>query len=173
VWSEFGSAQHGTERLQRRPHDVVVRLLRGERHPGGLRVETQLQRAFVARAESVPHDLCPDLARRAVLGDLLEKSLCALKKNDRRGTKSSTSRPASTPYCTYSMPSRSVKASSCRAVAAGLADVVPADRNRVPARDFLSAELEDVRDETHRRTRRENVFLLRDEFLEDVVLNRA
>ena len=46
-----------------------------------------------------------------------KKSLCALKKNDRRGTNSSTSSPASTPYCTYSMPSRSVKASSCSAVA--------------------------------------------------------
>ena len=46
-----------------------------------------------------------------------KKSLCALKKNDIRGTKSSTRRPASTPHCTYSIPSRSVKASSCAAVA--------------------------------------------------------
>ena len=46
-----------------------------------------------------------------------KKSLCALKKNEMRGTKSSTSSPASTPHCTYSMPSRSVNASSCSAVA--------------------------------------------------------
>ncbi len=46
-----------------------------------------------------------------------KKSLCELKKNEMRGAKSSTSRPASIPYCTYSMPSRSVKASSCAAVA--------------------------------------------------------
>ena len=46
-----------------------------------------------------------------------KKSLCALKKNDIRGTKSSTSSPASTPHCTYSMPSRSVNASSWSAVA--------------------------------------------------------
>ena len=46
-----------------------------------------------------------------------KKSLCALKKNEMRGTNSSTFSPASTPYCTYSMPSRSVKASSCSAVA--------------------------------------------------------
>ena len=45
-----------------------------------------------------------------------KKSLCALKKNESRGANSSTSRPASTPYCTYSMPSRSVNASSCSAV---------------------------------------------------------
>ena len=46
-----------------------------------------------------------------------KKSLWALKKNEMRGAKRSTSRPASTPYCTYSMPSRRVNASSCRAVA--------------------------------------------------------
>ncbi len=46
-----------------------------------------------------------------------KKSLCALKKNEMRGAKSSTSSPASMPYCTYSMPSRSVNASSCSAVA--------------------------------------------------------
>jgi len=45
-----------------------------------------------------------------------KKSLCALKKNERRGANESTSSPASTPYCTYSMPSRSVNASSWRAV---------------------------------------------------------
>ena len=45
-----------------------------------------------------------------------KKSLCALKKNEIRGTKSSTSRPASTPHWTYSIPLRSVNASSCTAV---------------------------------------------------------
>ncbi len=45
-----------------------------------------------------------------------KKSLCALKKNEMRGVNASTSSPASTPYCTYSMPSRSVNASSCSAV---------------------------------------------------------
>ena len=46
-----------------------------------------------------------------------KKSLWALKKNEMRGTNSSTARPASTPYWTYSMPSRSVNASSWSAVA--------------------------------------------------------
>ena len=46
-----------------------------------------------------------------------KKSLWALKKNEMRGTKASTSSPASMPYCTYSIPSRSVNASSCDAVA--------------------------------------------------------
>jgi hypothetical protein len=45
-----------------------------------------------------------------------KKSLWLLKKKERRGAKASTSRPARTPYSTYSMPSRRVKASSCSAV---------------------------------------------------------
>ncbi len=45
-----------------------------------------------------------------------KKSLWALKKNDSRGAKLSTSRPARMPYSTYSMPSRRVKASSWSAV---------------------------------------------------------
>ena len=45
-----------------------------------------------------------------------KKSEWALKKNEIRGANSSTSSPASMPACTYSMPSRSVNASSCAAV---------------------------------------------------------
>ena len=45
-----------------------------------------------------------------------KKSLWELKKKERRGANWSTGIPASIPYSTYSMPSRSVKASSWRAV---------------------------------------------------------
>ena len=68
-----GAAEHGRQRLQRGAHDVVVRLLRGERHAGGLAVEPQLPRALVLRAEAVAHGLGPDLPRGAILGDLLEE----------------------------------------------------------------------------------------------------
>ena len=45
-----------------------------------------------------------------------KKSEWELKKKESRGAKVSTSMPASTHHCTYSMPSRSVKASSWAAV---------------------------------------------------------
>ena len=102
-----------------------------------------------------------------------KKSLCELKKNEIRGTNSSTSSPASTPYWTYSRPSRSVNASSCSRRGAGLADVVAAHRDRVPLRHFAGAEREDVGDQPHRRPRREDELLLRDELLQDVVLDGA
>ncbi len=46
-----------------------------------------------------------------------KKSLCTSKKKERRGAKSSTSRPAAIPRSTYSKPLRRVKASSWAAVA--------------------------------------------------------
>ena len=134
-------------------------------------------RSFHDRSSSAPNRsrITRAQMRRAAryLAISSKKSLWALKKNDMRGAKSSTSSPASTPHWTYSMPSRSVNASSCDRRRAGLADVIAADRDRVPARHVLGAEREHVGDEPHRRPRREDVFLLRDEFLEDVVLNRA
>src|SRR5579883_2418023 len=45
-----------------------------------------------------------------------KKSMCALKKNERRGAKESTSMPAFMPASTYANPSASVKANSCTAV---------------------------------------------------------
>ena len=54
-------------------HDVVVGLLRGQRAAGGLRVEAQLLRARVGRAEPLLHDPRPQPPRRPELRDLLEE----------------------------------------------------------------------------------------------------
>ena len=169
-----GAAEHRRQRLQRGAHDVVVGLLRGERDAGRLAVEAQLPRALVLGAETGRASPRAQILRAArYFAISSKKSLCALKKNEICGTNASTSRPASTPHCTYSRPSRSVNASSCTAVA-------PASRMWYPLTEMVfhfgtsvGAEREDVGDEPHRRPRREDVFLLRDEFLEDVVLDRA
>jgi hypothetical protein len=68
-----GAAQYRRQRLQRGAHDVVVGLLRGERDAGGLAVKAQLPRAFAFGVEPIAHRLGPDLPRGAVLGDLLEE----------------------------------------------------------------------------------------------------
>ena len=70
-----GSPEHRGQRLHGGPHDVVVRLLGGQRHPGGLGVEAQLQRALVRGAEALAHDVRPYLAGGPILGDLLEERL--------------------------------------------------------------------------------------------------
>ena len=56
---------------------------------------------------------------------------------------------------------------------AGFADVVAGDRDAVPSRHVLRLELDRVDDELHRRFRRIDELVLRVEFLEDVVLQRA
>ena len=112
------AAEHGRHRLERRPHDVVVRLLGSERHAGGLGMEAQLPRSRRSCALKRSRITRAQMRRAArYLAISSKKSLCELKKNEIRGANTSTSSPASIPYCTYSMPSRSVKASSCAAVA--------------------------------------------------------
>src|SRR6185503_11455974 len=53
--------------------DVVIGLLRRQRHAGGLGVESQLPRPGVLRMELIAHDARPDPAGGAVLGNLLEE----------------------------------------------------------------------------------------------------
>ena len=67
------AAHHRGERLKRGAHDVVVRLLRGERAAGGLRVEAQRPGARILRAEALAHRRVPDAARGAIFGDFLEE----------------------------------------------------------------------------------------------------
>ena len=69
----LGAAEHAGQRLDRRAHDVVERLLGGQRDAGGLGVEAHQPRARVARAERLAQLARPDPPRRAVLGDLLEE----------------------------------------------------------------------------------------------------
>src|SRR3954469_22239057 len=59
-------------RLDRGAHDIVVDVLRGERPARGLRMRAQRERARVPGALLL-HQLGPDQARGAQLGDLHEE----------------------------------------------------------------------------------------------------
>ena len=74
------AAEHRGQRLQRHAHDVVVGLLRGQRAAGRLRVEAQLLRARVGRAEPLAHDARPQPPRRAELRDLLEEIVVGVEE---------------------------------------------------------------------------------------------
>ena len=166
------AAEHGRQRLQRRADDVVVRLLRRERDAGRLAVETQLPRTFASRAEPIAHRVRPDLPRRAVLRDLLEEIAVRVEKErDLRDEPIDVQPGVDAPlHVLEAVAQREGELLQRRR--ARLADVVAAHGNGVPLRRFRRAEAEDVGDDPHRRPRREDVFLLRDEFLQDVVLNR-
>ena len=67
------AAQHRRQRLERDAHDVVLRLLRGERRAAGLGVEAQQLARLLLGAEALVHDPVPHAPRGAELGDLLEE----------------------------------------------------------------------------------------------------
>ena len=60
----LGAAAHRGEALQRHAHDVVLRLLGGQRHAAGLGVEADRLRLRVLRAEALAHDLAPTSGAR-------------------------------------------------------------------------------------------------------------
>ena len=69
-----------------------------------------------------------------------KKSECELKKNEIRGANSSTSRPASIARLHVFDPVAQGERQLLRRRGAGFADVIAADRDRVPARHFAAAE---------------------------------
>src|SRR5579864_2526174 len=79
------AAENSRHRLQRGAHDVVLRLLPGERASGGLRMKAQLQAALGLGAEAVAHEIRPKRARRAILGDLLEKVVVRVEEKAQPG----------------------------------------------------------------------------------------
>ena len=111
------AAKHRCHRLERRPHHVVVRLLRGQRHASRLCMEAQLPRARRSRLEPIAHHPRPDPARGAKLGDLLEEVAVRVEEEGDPRREHVDIEPGVDAYSTYSMPSRSVNASSCAAVA--------------------------------------------------------
>ena len=101
-----------------------------------------------------------------------KKSLWELKKNDSRGAKSSTRQAALQGRLDVGHAVGDREGELLDGRRAGLADVVAADRDRVPARQLARAELDRVDDEPHRRLGRVEELLLGDVLLEDVVLDR-
>jgi hypothetical protein len=58
-WSDCAPPQHRSQGLHRDPHQVVVRLLRGQRAAGRLRMKSELLGARVRDAEPFDHQSSP------------------------------------------------------------------------------------------------------------------
>src|SRR5258708_38561678 len=127
------------ERLQRSAHDVVVRLLPGERTARGLRVSAQLPTALVLGAETVAHRFRPDFAGRAVLGDLFEEIAMRVEKEAEPRCET-VDRQASfeRPIDVLDTVAQGERKFLDRG-RAGLANMITADRNRIEARNTLRA----------------------------------
>ena len=73
-------SQDGGHRLNRHTHDVVIRLLRGQRAAGCLGVKAQLLRARIRGAKAVAHQARPETTGGAELRDLLEEIVVCVEE---------------------------------------------------------------------------------------------
>ena len=168
----LGPAEHRREGLERDPGQVVERLLRRQRDAGGLGVEAHPGRALVLGAVALGHQPVPDPARGPELGDLLEEVAVAVEEERQARREVVDPQAAREGRLDVGHPVGDREGQLLDRGRAGLADVVAADRDRVPARQLARPELDRVGHQAHRRLRREEVFLLGHELLEDVVLGR-
>ena len=121
------------QRLHRDAHDVVLRLLRGQRRAARLRVEAERLRLRVRRAEAVAHDLRPQPPRRAELRHLLEEVVVRVEE-EREPRAELVGREARVDGgLAVGDPVRERERELLHRGRARLADVVAGDRDRVPA----------------------------------------
>ena len=159
--------------MDRRPDDVDLRLLRRQTHPRGLGVEAQQPRPRLLRPEGVSHLASPDAPGRAVLGQLLEQIVVRVEEEGEPGCELVDLQAAVDPPADIFHAVRKGEGELLRRRRSRLADVVPADRDRVPPRHLLRPELECVDDEPHGRLGRIDPLFLRLVLFQDIVLDRA
>ena len=140
VWSDCAPASTGGQRLERRPDDVVVGLLRGERHAGGLGVKPQLPRPRILGLEAVAHHTRPDPAGGAVLRDLLEEVAVGVEEEGDARRERVHVEPGVDPVLHVLDPVAQRECQLLRGRRPRLPDVVPAHRDRVPLGHVLGAE---------------------------------
>ena len=167
------AAEDGRHRLQRDAHDVVVRLLRGQRAAGGLRVEAQLLRPGIGRAEAIAHDARPQPPRRAELRDLFEEVVVRVEEERQPLAELVHVESGVDRRLHVGDRVRQREGHLLHGRRSGFADVVAADRDRVPVGQFALAEREDVGDDAERGARRIDVGAAGHVLLEDVVLDGA
>ena len=125
----FGTPEETNERYKT--------LLRGQRHAGRLTVEPQLPRPVALGAEAVAHRFRPDLARRAVLRNLLEEIAVRVEeKRDARDEVVHVEARLDAPLHVLEAVTERERQLLQRG-RARFADVVPAHRNGVPLRDLM------------------------------------
>src|SRR6185369_2378328 len=167
------SGQNRGQRLHGDANDVVERLLRGQRNSRRLRVRAHQAGAVGLGAEALAHDARPQAPRRADLGDLFEEVVVDVEEERQARSEVVRVKPALDGRVDVTDPVGERERELLDRRRAGFADMVAADRYRMPLRRFLHAELDHVGHDPQRRLGRTDPFLLRDELLEHVVLDGA
>ncbi len=136
-------------------------------------MRSQHHRFRILRTETVLHDSRPHPARGAELGDLFEKIVVQIPEERKPLREVVNGDPALDGLIDVADAVGNRERQLLHCSRAGLADVVAGDRHGVPARNLARAEFDHVGDDSQRRSRRANPFLLRDVLLEHVVLDGA
>src|ERR1041385_7616307 len=123
-------------------------------------MEPHFHAALAPRSVSVAHRVCPDLARGAVFGNLLEKVTMCVEEETQPGREivdmeAALKRPI---HVFDAVPQSEREFLNGRRTS--LADVVAADRNRVKPWRVARSEFNGVGDQPHGLPGREDVFLL-------------
>ena len=168
-----GSTQNGSEPLKGYAHNVIVRLLSGERNSGGLRMSSQHPGLGVLGAVFFPHQAGPDAAGRAELGDLFEEIVVHVKEKRKPRGKVINLHTALEAFVDVTEPIRKRKSQLLDSRRPSLADMVSAHADGVPVRIMFCSVLDRIDDELHGGFDREEPFLLRDVFFENIVLKGA
>ena len=165
-------AHHRGQRLNRRAHHIVVRLLRRKRAACRLRVETQRPGARIFCAKALAHLTLPDAARGAIFGDFFKKIVVRIEK-ERKARREIVhcQAPPDAPLDVFDAVTQRER-ELLNGRGAGLADMITADGDGIEPRRMACPKLERVNHQPQRRLGRIDVLLLRDVFLEDIVLKR-
>ena len=173
VCKDWVPPRNAGQRLEGRPHDVVLRLLGGEGGAAGLGVEAQHHGAGVLRFKAIAGEAGPQPAGGAELGHLLQKVGVGSEEEGETGRDlvELESRVQSSLRVGDGVGQGESDLLDCGA--AGLPHMVAADANGVPLRDVLLAPAEYIGNQTHGTLGREYVGAAGDVLLQDVVLGGA
>ena len=152
----LGAAQYGGQRLQRRAHNIILRLLGGEAAPRRLRMKAHHPGAGVFGPVALFHMARPDPPCGAVLADLFKKVEMSVEKEGEARREIINIEAGLDPRFHIGKAVGQGKGQLLHRGGARFADVVTADADRVPARHLFCRKSEDIGDQPHRRLRRED-----------------
>ena len=168
----LGSAEDRGHCLDGRPHDVVVRVLLGERPSRRLAVGAKHHRLRLLGGEAL-HDLPPEQPRGAELGHLQVEVHADAEEEAEPAGEFIHVQPLGQCGLHVLLAVGQGERQLERLRGAGLLHVIAGNRDRVELRHVVGGVLDDVGDDPHRRLGRVNVRVADHELLEDVVLDGA
>ena len=136
-------------------------------------MEAQQPRARIFGPKFLFHHPGPNSTGGAVFGNLFKEIVVSVEEEAEAGGKVVHVQPAlDAPLDVFDAVDQG-EGQLLRGSAARFPDVVAADADGIPAREFFGPKFDGVRHQAHTRFGREDVFFLSDVFFEDVVLDGA